>query len=174
MGDGHPAVMRYVILSLQQHGVRSVIDLGCGRGQYGPMLKRYLGRDTRIIGVDAYFSYLASDDARIYDVLVRGDLFDFVDGRLPMPQVDAVLCMDVIEHFDREKAKRLSAWLLAQPLAYLSTPLFWLEQDASAGNVLEKHLSWFTFDELVGWGWKPLAKVRWDGRGYIGVFKSKE
>jgi SAM-dependent methyltransferase len=173
MGDGHPAIMRYVLLSLQQHGARSVLDLGCGRGQYGPMVKRYLGRDTRTIGVDGYLPYLAGDDARTYDVLVRGDLFDFVDGRIAAP-ADAVLCMDVIEHFDREKAKRLSGWLIAQPLAYLSTPLFWLEQDAAAGNALEKHQSWFTFDELVGMGWLPLAKVRWDARGWIGAFKSKE
>ena len=162
---------RFVTLSLQETRPNSILDLGCGRGDYGYMIRRYLPDRVKLYGLDGYMPYLVSDFCRKYDILVRADLFDLVDGRISIP-VDCVLCMDVIEHLEKDKAMRLSEWLLKQPLSYMSTPLFWFEQDPSYGNDLEKHKCHFTFDELVAMGWKPLAKVRWDSRGWIGAFKN--
>lgn len=164
---------RYVTVSLQQKCPERILDLGCGVGEYARMIRRYLPDRVKLYGLDAYMPYLAQRECEKYDALIRGDIFDVVEGRIIIP-VDCVLAMDVIEHFERDKAKRLSDWLLAQPLAYMSTPLFWFEQDPSNGNELERHRSGFSFEEIMSWGWIPLAKVRWDERGWVGSFKSRE
>lgn len=165
---------RFVLASMQtkMQQIHSILDLGCGVGMYGMMVRNYMPPSCRLIGVDGYLPYLESEYPRkYYNSLIWADLFEVVEGRISVEQ-DCVLCMDVIEHFEKDRARRLSDWLLKQPLAYLSTPLFWFEQDAVRGNELEKHRSGFFFEELTSWGWKPLAKVRWDARGWIGSFKN--
>lgn len=171
VGVSCAGMRRFILASLQNFNPKSILDLGCGIGAYGWMIRRYLKADTWLVGADGYFPYLTTEYPRLYNVLVKADVFDFVEGRVSIP-TECVMCMDVIEHFESDKAKRLSDWLLGQKLAYLSTPLFWFEQDAQHGNELEKHRTGFSFEEVVGMGWKPIAKVRWDERGWIGGFKN--
>jgi hypothetical protein len=171
VGTSCAGIRRFVLASMQNFNPKSVLDLGCGIGAYAMMMRKYLHPDTWIVGADGYFPYLTSEPGKLYNVQVRASVFDFVEGRISIP-TDCVLCMDVIEHFERDKAKRLSDWLMKRPLAYLSTPLFWFEQDAQHGNELERHRSGFTFEEVTGMGWRPIAKVRWDQRGWIGCFKN--
>ena len=172
MPDSCAGIRRYVTLSLQDTRPKTILDLGCGIGMYAEMIRRYLPDYTKLYGLDGYMPYLAHDGCRKYDVLIRSDVFDVVEGRINIP-VDCVLCMDVVEHFEREKAKRLLDWLIKQPLAYMSTPLFWFEQDPSNGNAMETHRCFFTFEDIVQMGWHPIAKVRWDARGWIGGFKNR-
>jgi len=163
---------RKVIADIKGRGFRNILDLGCGTGMYGWMARRYLDSGVRWYGVDGYMPYLAGNEARAYDVLVKADVFDIVDGRISIA-CDCVLCMDVIEHFKEPDAKRLSEWLMKQPFAYMSTPLFWLEQDPSYGNDLERHQCWFGEKELAGMGWIEINRVLWDDRGYVGAFRSR-
>jgi 2-polyprenyl-3-methyl-5-hydroxy-6-metoxy-1,4-benzoquinol methylase len=151
----------------------SVLDLGCGVGMYARDIRKVLPPEVTLYGVDGYWPYLNSELAPLYDVRINASIFDFVDGRITIP-VDCVICMDVIEHCDRAQALRLSDWLLKQPMAYLSTPLFDFQQGAVGGNSLECHRTWFSMEELQEMGWLPIVKIEWDKRGWIGAFKSHE
>jgi len=173
VGNSCAAIRRHVVADMQKHPPKTIMDLGCGSGKYGQTIRQYFPPHTMLYGVDGYFPYLESDlPRRMYNILVKADVFDFVKGHIKIP-VDCVLCMDVIEHFERERAIELSDWLLGQPLAYISTPLFWFEQDGSWGNEMEKHKCFFQEKEILEMGWKPLSKVHWDARGFVGAFVNR-
>lgn len=159
---------------LQRDHPQSVLDLGCGVGAYGGMMRMYVYPTPYLVGVDGWREYLRSTFCRLYDELYEADVFDVVDGRLRV-DFDTVLCMDVIEHFEMDEARRLSDWLLAQPRAYLSTPLWDYKQGAVGGNEGERHRSHFTFEGLIGWGWRPVARVQWGREDkWLGAFRNDE
>jgi hypothetical protein len=122
-------------------------------------------------GVDGYMPYLNSNLCRGYDVLVRADVFEVVNERIKI-DVECVLCMDVVEHLEKEDAERLMGWLLGRKRAYMSTPLFWMEQDPSQGNELERHKCFFQESDLVKMGWKLVSKVAWGDLGHVGAFRN--
>jgi hypothetical protein len=174
MGVSHPAIRLEVLKSFQQHDFKSCLDLGCGIGEYAVDMRKYFGKGVLLYGIDGYFPYLCKDNCRKYDVTINADVFDFVEQRINIP-VDCVLCMDVLEHFPREKALVLSAWLLAQPFAFMSTPLFDFPQGIVEGNGLERHQCWFERSELEKLGWLPLAGIEFPEAGtgnWIGGFKN--
>ena len=136
------------------------------------MIRKEVFPQPRLIGVDAWLPYLEAEPCKCYDELIWADLFDVVRGKLDIC-FDCVLCMDVIEHLDKKEGRVLSDWLLKQPLAYLSTPLFPFRQGAVDGNRYECHLSYYDLPELVEMGWKPIVKVQWDGTDrWMGAFKN--
>jgi SAM-dependent methyltransferase len=155
--------------SMQCYHPQSVLDLGCGVGAYGSLMRRFIYPTPWITGVDIWEPYLKSEFCEVYDELICADIFDAVNGKLDL-HFDTVLCMDVLEHFERPRARELSDWLLGQPRAYMSTPLFDYPQGAVDGNEYERHLSHYTMDELVKWGWRPLAKARQEADLWIGAF----
>jgi SAM-dependent methyltransferase len=171
MGVSQVALHEPVLKSFRDHGFKSMLDLGCGIGQYAVAFRTYLPHDIKLYGVDGYFPYLCKDFCRKYDVVIKADVFDFVESKIIVP-VDCVLCMDVVEHFERPQALRLLQWLMNQPFAYMSTPLFDFEQGMVDGNVLETHRTWFSREELEAFGWLPLAGVEYDERGWVGAFKN--
>jgi predicted TPR repeat methyltransferase len=72
-----------------------ILDLGCGTGLYGSVLKRWA---RKLIGVD--LSAVMLDEARrkgVYDELVRGELIETLDGI--SEQYDLVIAMDVLVFF---------------------------------------------------------------------------
>lgn len=163
---------RIIIASLQRDRPQTVLDLGCGVGAYGALIRRYVYPSPYLIGVDGWQPYLGSEMCRLYDELICTDIADVVDRKLRL-RFDTVLCMDVIEHFEMGDARRLSDWLLVQPVAYLSTPLWNFKQGAVDGNERERHRSHFSFEQLIGWGWYPIAKVRWGREDkWIGAFRN--
>jgi len=171
MGVSCAEVRGYMMKSLQHVRPKSILDLGCGVGLYGQAIRRALGPTVRLYGVDGFLPFLAGKLAGVYDILVKAQIGEFVAGTVSI-KADCVMCMDVVEHFEKPAALELLGWLLKQPLAYMSTPMFEYEQGAVGGNELERHRCWFEFDELVSMGWKPLVKVQWDERGWIGAFNN--
>lgn len=137
------------------------------------MIRRYVAPQPYLIGVDGWAPYFESIHCAMYDELICSDIIEFVKHDIDI-WVDTVLCMDVLEHFERDEAKLLSDWLLEQPRAYMSTPMWDFKQGAVGGNEREQHRSHFEFDELVEWGWTPIAKVRWgdQDRKWIGAFRN--
>ena len=170
-GVSTPGIRRFVVASLQRDHPQSILDLGCGVGLYGYMIRKFVMPAPYLVGMDAWQPYLETGYCSLYDELICADVFDVVNGKSDV-HFDTVLCMDVLEHFERGRARALSDWLLEQPRAYMSTPLFDFPQDAVEGNEYERHRSHYEMDELVGWGWRPLAKVRYQDDYWIGAFKN--
>jgi len=174
-GRSHLSLHEPVVRDLRRHlgGIRTVLDLGCGIGMYGELIRTRVvfPKDLFLIGVDANMEYMRNPRlAAYYNRRMLADLFEVIEGQLALP-IDCVLCMDVVEHFERPKALRLLDWLHDRPLAYISTPLFWYEQSGPGVPEAEQHRSFFTERELLGLGWKSVAKVA-ENRGELGAFRN--
>nr|WP_232293705.1 methyltransferase domain-containing protein [Stigmatella aurantiaca] len=141
----------------------SVLDVGCG---FRSPLASFSHLIPRTVGVDGYAHAIERSRAagihREYhcvDLLQVGTLF-------PPKSFDAVIALDVIEHFDKPTGYRFMQMLesLARKRVILFTPNGYLPQDEWDGNVRQLHLSgWEVYDfELRGYrvfgmsGWKPL------------------
>lgn len=90
--SGYYSHSREDMASLVPHGVRTVLDVGCGEGGLGVRLRSMLP-DVRIVGVepDPEAAALA---ARIYDHVHTGQ----VESYQTSVRFDCVMCCDVLEH----------------------------------------------------------------------------
>lgn len=152
----------YIVKELRP---KVVLDLGCGSGAYGYDLKM---RDPSItmIGLDGHFRYLTSHHClNCYDIKIHASIDQYFEYLYAFH--DVALCMDVVEHMEKEKAIEF----LDQFHGIISTPLFWFEQGPVEGNEFEIHKCWFTEEELNDLGYVTLFKVDYDERGQIGAFE---
>ncbi len=150
----------------------TLLDAGCG--ETSPIHK-FSSEIPHTTGVDAYAPSVERSraqgihsDYRVMDVLAIGS--EFADGSF-----DCVVCLDVIEHFEKEDGERLLAAMerIARKRVVVFTPNGFVPQPAEEGNQWQLHRSGWTAEEMrrrgyevigVG-GWKPLrwsyALPRW-------------
>jgi SAM-dependent methyltransferase len=156
---------------------RSVLDLGCGYGKWGYLVRecldfipRRLEREqwqTRIDGIDAFRAESPLLDW-IYDDYRITNILDVADS---LRDYDLVILGDVIEHLEKVDGERLLEQLRARNGCVLvNTPRIWFEQDAIAGNPFERHRSfWSAADfarmpaEIEIWGDTLIAAIRGTG-----------
>ena len=152
-----------------------LFDLGCGIGVYGASLKiLYACADMHLTGLDGFLPYLMQSTARDhYQTLIWGKIEEVLDGSIRV-KADLTICMDVVEHFEREMAEKI---LRLPGKMLVSTPLFDLKQPAVGGNPLEEHRCWFRERDIVALGFRTLATTHYkqdDGQeGYIGLFERR-
>lgn len=129
------------ILSLVQHlQPRSVLDIGCGFGKYGVLLREYLdvwnerleakSWQVRLEGIDAFAPY----HNPIWDYVYRKVHIGEAQEILPrLEEFDVILIADVIEHLERDVAVELVRCSLDKgKFLILSTPKeFYPQQDAN-------------------------------------------
>ena len=128
--------------------VRFALDVGCGRGIIGALLRIY--RDPeRIVGID---SFRPSIDfvkkLGIYDVVIEQDI-----SKAPIPyddkSFDLVLCMEVIEHLEKnEGLKLLDELTRVGRRVIVSTPVAYFQQPMYDGNPYQVHKSHYSMKEL--------------------------
>lgn len=150
----------------------SLLDVGCGSDS---PLRRFSRRVPRTVGVDLFEGSLeASRAAGIHDEVRRIGALDILDA-FGAKAFDAVMALDVIEHFDKDEGllllERMEA--TARKKAVVFTPNGFQPQEVHSGNVLHVHKSGWTAAELrsKGYtvrginGWKALrgdlARPRW-------------
>ncbi len=137
--------------------VRSVVDVGCGRGIVGSLLRIYREPD-RIVGIDLFEPYL--DFCRklgVYDGLTRHDL---ETASLPFKdkEFDLSVALEVIEHLPKQSGRTLMGELeRISEMVIVSTPNRYFHQDPYDGNSLQKHLSRWTVQDLKTKGYKVLG-----------------
>jgi 2-polyprenyl-3-methyl-5-hydroxy-6-metoxy-1,4-benzoquinol methylase len=149
------------------------VDLGCGVGLYGEMIRERFLQRVLLTAVDGYEPYIKHQRVRYcYDYRVLADVFAVVEGRVRLRPFDCVLCMDVVEHFEKGRALLLLDWLMSNPVAYISTPMFEYEQGDENGNPLERHQCFFTEKELTALGWVLVKKKAVGREKEIGAFRN--
>lgn len=161
----------YIVYDLKP---KVIFDLGMGVGLYGSQIHS-MAPDIRIVGLDGWLPYLTSKFAQdAYIARIHASIEAVIAGAFPL-WGDLVICLDVIEHFDKPWATRLLKVLQAAPMtAIVSTPLFDYKQGPVGGNPFEEHKCWFTEKELNAAGFATLFRERHmshDGqKGYMGAF----
>ena len=105
----HPALPRFLDPSFIPLDTSSVLDVGCGKGVMGAMLRLYRS-PRRIVGVDVCDEYLRiCDSMGHYDELLPIDLLNGMPLPFTEGEFDTVLCVDVLEHLPYLDAMRLVA-----------------------------------------------------------------
>jgi len=129
------------ILRLIPVDVKSLIDVGCGRGIIGALVRIY--RDPkRLVGIDIFKPYL--DFCRkmnFYDELYERNLME-----TPLPfdgkEFDVATCIEVIEHIPKENGLRLLEELeRIAKIVIVSAPNIYFPQKAYDNNIFQRHVS---------------------------------
>lgn len=136
-----------VVMAVTSFRPKSVLDIGCGYGKYGVLLREYTdvaGRryertawQVRIEGIDGFADYRNPVWEAVYDRVHVGE----AAALLPtLGAYDVALIADVIEHFEKPAAVDLvTKALAAAPAVVISTPHDFYPQGAEFGNELERH-----------------------------------
>jgi 2-polyprenyl-3-methyl-5-hydroxy-6-metoxy-1,4-benzoquinol methylase len=137
---------------------RTVLDLGCGFGHWGQILRTHYHSEDRalraaVTGVDAFEPNVAFCRAGgAYETVVAGDAVEYLAAQRT-GAFDTVLATELIEHLSRERGERLlaEAARVAAKVAILSTPNWeYLRpgaQTMTGYNEHEHHVSaWTTAD----------------------------
>jgi hypothetical protein len=136
-----------ILTLVQQLQPRSVLDIGCGFGKYGVLLREYLdvwnerleadSWQVRLEGIDAFAPY----HNPIWDFIYQKVHIGEAQKLLPqLEEFDVILIADVIEHLERDVAIELVKYSLEKAkFLIVSTPKeFYLQQDAN-DNPYEIH-----------------------------------
>lgn len=138
---------------------RTVLDLGCGFGHWGHLLRTHYhsdepAREARVTGVDIHrgnVDFCASTG--VYDALACADALDFL-SRQPARGFDTIIATELIEHLPKDAGRRLLAETarVAAEVTILSTPNWeYLRPGAmtmTGYNEHEHHVSSWTAAEL--------------------------
>ncbi len=142
LGDWH----YYAMLSRELHGMRSVLDVGCGSNS--PIAN--VPKTFYSVGVDIHRpSITKSRGEKIHDVYKVGNVLS-IDTLFKKKQFDAVVALDVIEHLPKEKGWELLRKMngLAKKRIILLTPNGFVPQHPYDGNTFQEHLSGWTVKDF--------------------------
>lgn len=147
---------------LRQLDFHTVLDVGCGYGKYGFLIREYIDRFTMDVFIDAIDADINDDAYRvideIYDDIYEGDFIgehQFIGQHAQQrTHWDLVLMIDVIEHFDKEDGyAALQQALTIGKRVLIATPKNPAHQHIE-GKPYEEHRSRWTqkdFKEVGKW-----------------------
>ena len=147
---------------------KTILDVGCGKGEPMAFINRQ-GK-FRVVGIDIFRPYLeqarkkfyvlrrkrflechseeqSDEESHIYTNIILGDAryLPFKDKSF-----DAVICMEVLEHFEKEEGEKLLEELdrVARRQILVSTPVGKYEQHPFDGNPRQEHKHIWQVKEL--------------------------
>jgi SAM-dependent methyltransferase len=136
-----------VVLGFIPTNVKSVLDVGCGRGIVGAIVKIYRS-PIRIVGLDIFDPYLDfCRSLNIYSEIMKYDL-----RNTPLPfndnEFDVAVALEVIEHLPKSYGyKLLSELERVGRRVIISTPKYFQRQPCYDGNPFQQHVSrWYSRD----------------------------
>lgn len=124
---------------LRNNSSESLLDVGCGPGRPGAIIKRH--KNIFSVGVDIFRPYLQyCRENHTHDELIQCNV-----RKLPFKKrsFDAVLCKEVMEHFDRQEGDELIKELeqIARRQVIITTPVGGYKQHEYNGNPFQEHRS---------------------------------
>jgi predicted TPR repeat methyltransferase len=128
-----------VIAFVEENNVRTVLDIGAGKGTYGTLLRPYT---ERIDAIEIWEPYVEEFGLRkIYDTVVIDDFRNWPDYALTGHKWDLIVFGDVLEHMSAEESRKV--WTHASHMAkfgLISVPIIHYPQGAEFGNPYEVHV----------------------------------
>lgn len=142
----------YKVLELSLSGCNSVLDVGCGNNS--PL--RRVRKTFHSEGIDVYrLSIIESKKNKIHDKYVI-DNIENIDKYYKNRSFDAVIAMDVIEHFEKNDALKLLKKMekIARKKIIILTPNGFLKQGHYEDNPYQDHRSGWLAKDLRLLGYK--------------------
>lgn len=144
----------WIIRSITNSKFKTVLDLGCDRGDFMKVISR--GRRWKIIGIELYEdSIKEAKKSGIYQQVIKGDITK-LPRRVRKKKYDLVFCSQVLEHLPKNKGKKaLKEWEeLADKRIVVSTPRGFIpyeriEVQREEKNPHQKHLSGWQIREFT-------------------------
>jgi SAM-dependent methyltransferase len=130
-----------IIGKIEQLKPKSVLDIGCGNGKYGFLIKEYWP-ETKVDGLDIFPKYFKKHHS-VYD-----NLFERNALEVDYDEYDLYLIIDVLEHWPMDKAHALLKDLTKKGNVLFSTPLSMGVQGAEHGNEWERHTTQWLWDDF--------------------------
>lgn len=145
-----------ILTILNNLNPKRVLDVGCGFGKYGMLLREYLDIwyerlrkeewITTIVGVEAYEAYRNPIHDYAYSKVYLGEAQSIVPT---LGEFDVVLIADVIEHLEQQQARELVRECFKHsPVVVISTPAEFYPQTELCGNSYEVHRNLWTRDDF--------------------------
>lgn len=142
----HDPYLEPYILKLIPGRVGKVLDVGCGYGSWGYMLKVEKDMNAVFVGVDLWKPYLIKlKQLGIYEDLILADA-----NHLPFKEksFDLGLAIEVLEHLDKKKGILFLVEIeRTSNKAIITTPWGFTYQGIVHNNPFQKHIStWYPKD----------------------------
>jgi len=141
--------LQYLLLR-ELSGCESVLDLGCGRHSFVPIIPSSI----HTVGVELF-------EPHFQEAVQKGRHREYICGDVTKVsfkegQFDAVVMLDVIEHLDKAEGEALMARMekWARKKVILFTPNGFLHQHEYAGNPLLEHRSGWTVSDFKKKGYR--------------------
>jgi ubiquinone/menaquinone biosynthesis C-methylase UbiE len=165
-----------IVTWVEQLAPKTVLDIGIGLGQYGFLLRTKLENvnlfhiegdkarlkskqewSIKIDGIEGFAEYMTPVQEWAYNRIFIADAIDCLSS-LPDNSYELLICVDVLEHFDKENGFRLLREMkrVAAKAALISTPKEFIHQDVPA-NPLENHRSVWSEQDLSGYGFADIV-----------------
>lgn len=118
----HDGKLNKPVLCLIPDNIYSILDLGCGWGMWGLLLRIQKGYDERLDGLDVYKPFIDNlNKIQIYDKLFNYNVVDYLKSSL-FTFYDLVVCGDLIEHLEREDGLKVIERLKKSKRVIITTP----------------------------------------------------
>lgn len=131
----------------------SLLDVGCGRGSFGYILRAEFGNLFSVYGIEANRKYIDEDMTRVYERIWIEDYLNTYMGRIFGFEV--FLFVDVLEHFEERQAIQIIDYIKSnspESLIIASIPnaeKHWHQSEAyEKANPFEKHRHNWTNEQV--------------------------
>ena len=133
----------------------SVLDLGCGRGAH--IKNPDFSKHKALVGLDASADWTA-ELPTVFDDVIIGELPSAL-AEIPTGAFDAVIAIDVIEHFDKAEGEVLLSEMMriAKHTTVVATPNGFVPQPPAPDNPFNEHLSGWCWSELTDHGFSEVT-----------------
>lgn len=158
MPTGYHGIIPDVVELLRKEQPKKVLEIGAGFGKWGVLLREYLEvygqnkwkpseRFVTIDAVEVYEPYISPIHKYVYDKITIGDIGVLAPS---LPNYDAIIMFDVLEHLQKRQAEQTLRTLLDKTkLFLLSVPLGQAALYHFDGeNEKESHVSAWEYAEL--------------------------
>jgi trans-aconitate methyltransferase len=154
----------FVLEVVRQLNPTSVLDIGCGSGKYGVLMREYLP-SARLDGIEGFAAYITDVHRATYDHIYEVNAMEFV------PKLDhgydLAMMIDMFEHLTPDQGAQILQDLSKHTEHILiSVPVWHPEQDAMHGNVLQEHHAQYDVPKLRHLGFRQIWRV---GGNYIAL-----
>ncbi|MDD4869215.1 MAG: class I SAM-dependent methyltransferase [Kiritimatiellae bacterium] len=145
----------------------TILDLGCGFGHWGHVLRTHYRPDDcspekcpRVVGVEIHKGNVAfCRSTGVYEQVIECDVIDFLKTQASAAY-DTILALDIIEHLEKDRGRVLldELYRVASRVVVVSTPNSTELRGGLTGftgyNEWEHHLSCWSIEELVARGYR--------------------